>query len=120
SDGRLTSNSGGLAAPPSRVGGPHIPAAGALKMHQPALAAQQILPVGVAIAAALAFRAERTVVATRARQPCAPARICVRINRQHGSPPDQGAHRRSPTRRRRVAVRRRDPSTTCRLPALLR
>ena len=58
-------------------------AAGALQVYQRALVAQQVLPMGAAVSAALAVVAAGAVVAARARQPGTAGTVGGRINRQH-------------------------------------
>ena len=67
---------------------------GTLQVYQRALVAQQVLPMGAAISAALAVVAAGAVVASSARHPGTAGTVGGRINRQHESPPDPAARRR--------------------------
>src|ERR1700743_3653681 len=87
---------------------------GTLQVQEPRLVVQQVLPVRITIATALAIRAPDAVLALWAAEPGAAAPIGSGINRQHGQPPDPEAPRRPPSRRRHVADRRRDSSTAAR------
>ena len=65
-----------------RVGGPQVTAIGALQVHHGARVAQQVLPVRVAVSAAVpAITALGSVIAARAGQPGAAAAVGGRINR---------------------------------------
>ncbi len=87
---------------------------GTLQVQEPRPTVQQILPVRIAIATALASVTADAVVALWAAEPGAATSISSGINRKHGQPPDPEARRRPPGRRRYVADRRQDRSTTSR------
>src|SRR6202012_546840 len=93
---------------------PQMTAVGTLQVQKPRLVIQQVLPVRIAIATALAISAPDGVLALWAVEPGAATPIGGGINRQHGRPPDPGAPRRPPGRRRYVADRRQDWSTASR------
>src|SRR5271168_3370000 len=84
---------------------------GTLQVQEPRLVVQQVLPVRIAIATALAISAPDGVLALWAAEPGTATPISSGINRQHGQPPDPEALRRPPGRRRYVADRRQDWST---------
>src|SRR6201996_1771545 len=87
---------------------------GTLQVQEPRLVVQQVLPVCIAIATALAVGAPDAVLAPWAAEPGAATPISSGINREHGQPPDPEALRRPPGRRRYVAGRRQDRSTASR------
>ena len=87
----------GVAAAATRCRGvqrPQVRTGRALQVQHRSAVAEQVLPMGVAVAAAAAVVTPGAVITTRAGQPGATTLVGVRVNRQHGPPPGPAARRR--------------------------